>query len=40
MKKKNYEKPAMKVVQFQKQLQLLTGSTGLQNYTVHGYYEE
>ena len=35
MKKKNYEKPTMKVVKLQHQSYILTGSAGVQD-----YYEE
>ena len=43
MKRKGYEKPAMKVAKLQHQCRILAGSVasaGVQNYTTNDYYEE
>ena len=40
MKKKDYEKPVMQVFELKQQPQLLTGSTGLQDYNWNTPDEE
>jgi hypothetical protein len=42
MKRKDYEKPTMKVVKLQQTGMLMTsnGNAGVQDYTTHDYYEE
>ena len=40
MKKKEYEKPSMKVYELKQQPQLLQGSAGLNDYNWNDYEEE
>ena len=42
MKRKDYRKPTMKIVQLQHQTHLLqaSGQASMQDYTVHDYEEE